>query len=307
VLVAVAGALGLGWLVPTVTSAGGWETFREIAERHRQLNASASPLGVGWGGLEMNLMRVAIFAGNGLGAGVVVGFVVLIFRVTGMSRQMRAEWNARNGAAMRVMALWVLPLMALGMVGVTNQPGYVLDYLVALLVLVAVAAAHVPARWFAGVVGAVAIFNAGLFGAWSASWAGLFVGTTRTLREIRRHGDASRQWVAAVRSNASPETTLLCFPTWSAVYGVRHAQWLMPEYSSVQLLEDRTMMTPAGRPLFGMAAGAVRFYSLEEVRQWPRRLVVLPPGADERFVSRYLDLTRARPVGAGPVKLLVLE
>jgi CubicO group peptidase (beta-lactamase class C family) len=294
----VTAGLTAAWVLPMVELSGGWPTYMELLRRHRELNAAASPLSAGWAAAEINLVRSVMFCWLGLGLGLPVALGAMVYRV-----RHRPAGGWRDG--LTVIALWVLPLVALGIIGVMHQPGYVLDYLIGLILLTAFVAMQLPAR--AGWVAAVVVANAAVFLAWPAKWDGACAFLTRSARVIRQHDANWQRLVTEVRAHADPRTTLLCFPHWSAEYGLRHAQLLLPEFSSVQLLEDHTMLTPPSKSFLGTRAGIITFYDAEDVHAWSRRLLVVPPGTDMKHFARHFDWATAQPVGTGVVQLLVLE
>jgi hypothetical protein len=145
-LLAAAGmslALVAAWFVPMVMMSGGLATYLEIVRRHAVFNAPATWAGGGWEALLWNIFFSALFCGNGLMLGVALLAGALVNRLV-MNPERKRAWDAGNKLAMQTLAMWLAPMMLLGMVvGFTKQPGYVLSYLPGLLLLAAVAAGQI--------------------------------------------------------------------------------------------------------------------------------------------------------------------
>jgi hypothetical protein len=284
------------WLLPMVGDSGGWTTYLELVRRLRVLIAPRSFFGSGWAALGDNLACMLVFCWNGLGLAAVALLGVLFYRATRLTDERRREWDSTHGRALLVLALWILPLMVLGAFGVTEQPGHVLDYLTGLLLLAAVAISQLRRSWRFGATLLVVAANTFCFLAWPEQWDSAFWRVGRTAREIREHDHRWAHWANLMRGQFDPSKTIICFADSSAVAGVRHAQVWLPEFASVQLAEDPTMLAPPGKPLMAARGGKLAFMSIDEVKGFPVKvLVVLPHWRLERY-AKYFDISKASPI-----------
>lgn len=279
----ISSVLAVGWLVPTVMSAGGWEAFCDIVQRHGAHNAPVTWAGGGWPALLDNMLAAGAYCWVGLLGAAIWLAVGLVRRTTGPAKPL--------------VAAWVFPMLLAGTVlGFTSQPGYVLSYLPGLLLLAA-AGAH---RIRTGLLIGVTALNAAVFWAPSEWTRALRFGVPRTAEELRRHDAHMAQTLMALRRACPPaETVLLHAGEWFT-FGTRHFQVHAAEYDQYQLIPDPTVLTPPGRQVWKIREGRLEFVEAVELGAYRRLVLVVPPGMTPAIFGRAQPWKSAREVaGSG--------
>jgi len=292
-----ASVLGLAWFVPMVRLSGGWAVYWEIVRRHAALNASVSALGGGGAALAQNASWVGMFCLNGLMLGAVLLAAALLYRVAGLEAGRKQAWDREHASALSLLAAWIVSGILFGVIGVTNQPGYVLTYLPGLLLLAAVAAARLkkPAA-YAGVAAAVCLVNAGTFLSWPQRWDGFFWGAGRTARVIREHDAELERLAALIRDRYAPSQAFLCHCGEHFYLGFREFEVCLPGYEQYEMVDDPTMLTPPGKPRMRLRDGKLGFVSGIGTDAPPVAVLVVPPGWRLSRFRRFLDVSKAREV-----------
>ena len=287
----------LAWLVPVLRISGGWRVCAEVFHRHALHNAPLTFAGGGIDALLWNVFFAGLSCWNGLVLGTVLLVGALITRLR-MPSSRKKDWDAAHGEALRVLALWVGPMMAMGTaVAFTRYPGYVLSYLPAWIILTAVVAAQLQRRWmYVGVTIIVCATNAFAFTAWPRNWDKMFVGTGRTAREIREHDQELNQMVHAIRSQLNPQETAVCHAHEYLPLGLRHLQLYLPEFEQYQLAVDPAMLSPADKPMMRIRGGQLDF--TREIDLTGKRVLalVVPRGISLEDYARYFDVRGAKPL-----------
>ena len=143
----VAAALCVVWASSMVQMSGGWQSYWQALHRIVGFQSGKTMAGSGWNALAWNLFFTALFCWNGLMLGVAVLVGALFYRAFGGHAGRRHEWDCRNMIAVRILWLWILPMMLLGiLVGYTETPGHVFTYLGGWLLVAAVIAAQLHGR-----------------------------------------------------------------------------------------------------------------------------------------------------------------
>jgi hypothetical protein len=287
----VALGLGLAWFVPMVQLSGGLPVYLKIVRLHAAFNRPATLLGGGLDALVWNIAFVGLFCANGLMLGVIVLFVALLYRARWMDPERRRQWNRDHASALRLLAIWIGSMLLLAtVIGFTKQPGYVLSFLPALLLLAAVALAGHPK-----LAAVVCAFNIFAFVGWPAAWDGVFFDVGRTARLLREHQRRTTETVATIRNRYSPADTVICHAT-DLYFGLRQFQLLLPEFDQYQLPPDPTMLTPRDKPLIAVRQGKLTFVAPGDWDGKRRSLLLVPPGRTLGLFMSYLDVSKAERV-----------
>ncbi len=293
----VAVALGALWFWPMVAMSGGWEVYRDVLRRHALNNVPVTFAGGGWRALYTNCYLVVVHCWNGLLLGTALLVGAVLYRVGRMPAERKRAWDAAHRRAGWLLAWWIVPMMLFGtVIGFTAQPGYVLSYLPAWLLLCGLVAGQLTtAHRFAAVTGAVALVNGSVFVIWPAEWDTVLLGYGRTAREIRQHDRQLAAAVAAIRARYDPAHTVLCHALPAHYdFGFRHFQWHLPEFEQYQLAVDPTIPSPANHPLWRAREGRLEFARDVEEAGQKRMLLVVPPGLDVEIYRRHFTLLRTR-------------
>jgi hypothetical protein len=299
----LAGALGvcaagtMAWAVPMVRMSGGWAAYAEAFHRHQILNAPVTFAGGGLDALRWNVYFAGVYCWNGLVLGSVLLAGALLVRVR-MSGDRKRSWDAAHAEALRVLSLWIGPMMLMGTaVALTRQPGYVLSYLPAWLILAAVVVSQLRRlAVFATVTAVVCVVNVAAFLAWPPAWDGVFFRLGRTAREIRDHDRQLARMVFAIRNQFDPAETLICHARLYLPLGIRHLQLYLPEFEQYQLKFDPAMLSPAGRPMTSIRGGRLNFVRKNETSGKRVLALIVPQGTLLEDYAGYVDVRQARPL-----------
>lgn len=287
----------LAWFVPMLRMSGGWAIYAEVFHRLAVFNAPSTFAGGGIDALLWNVFFAGIACWNGLVIGTALLAGALIVRVR-MQSGRKKDWDAKHGEAVRVLALWIGPMIVMGTaVAFTRYPGYVLSYLPGLIILVAVAAGQLrkPAV-FVAVTAVICLVNAMVFLAWPQAWDGLFFHFGRTAREIREHDRQLAQMVYAIRSELNPSETVIYHAHEYLPLGLRHLQLYLPEFEQYQLALDPAKLYPADKPMMRIRGGRLDFARGIELTRKRMVALVVPTGTSLEDYTPYFDLRAAKPL-----------
>ncbi|MCX7887868.1 MAG: hypothetical protein N3B01_11530, partial [Verrucomicrobiae bacterium] len=294
---AVAFGAGLLWFVPMVMMSGGLALYLEVVRRHAAFNAPASLLGGGLDAFMWNMFFAGLFVGHGLMLGGVVLFAALWYRAHWLDQERKRAFDRQHWQAWVVLTLWIGAFVAAGTVGFTKQPGYVLGYLPALWLLVAVAVAYirrVAVRWL--VIVLVVGVNAFTFLAWPRAWDRAFFDLARTQRELREHDRLIAETVRVIRERYRPDEVTLLHANEFLWFGLMHFHLYLPEYEQYQLRLDPTIVTPPDRPMLSVRDGQLRFVADVDLGGRPTLLLLVPYPLTVEVFAEYFDVGPARRV-----------
>ncbi len=300
-LVRLAGALcvcacgTLVWLVSMVRMSGGWAAYVDLFHRH--FTVTATGVGGGIDALLWNVFFAGLYCWNGLVLGVVLLAGALLARVR-MDGDRKERWDAAHREALRVLTLWIGPMILMGtVVTYTKQAGHVLSYLPGWIILVAVVASQLrkPAV-FAVVTAVVCMTNAAAFLVLPQAWSGVFYGTARTAREIREHDRQLARIVHAIRVRLNPADTLILHAQEYLPLGLRHLQLYLPEFEQYQLAIDAAMLSPVGKPMMRVRGGRLDFAAGTELTGRRVLALIVPRGTSLEDYARYMDVRQATPL-----------
>lgn len=291
----VAVGLGVVWFVPMARTSGGLRTYLEILRLTAAANASGS---VHQGVLiahVQNLANATGFCWNGLVLGAAVLLGALLYRMFRMTDEQKRAWSSQRAPELTVLAIWIIPMMILGTLITTDQPGHVLSYLPGWFVLVGAVVSSLKRRWHrAAMIVVISAMNVVAFVAWPARWDGVFFRMARTAREIAGHDAQLSRIVATVRRSYSPQEAVICHADEYFLYGIRHIQLYLPEYEQCQLAIDMTTLHPPGRPLWRMRDGRLEFVDELDLDGKKETVLFVPPGEAVEIFAPYLSPARIR-------------
>lgn len=295
---AVSMALAAGWFIPMVRLSGGLPLYLEIVRRHTAFNAPATLAGGGWEAFRANVAFVGLFCWNGLGLGAVALAGALAYRVWKMNPQRKLAWDAEHALALQTLAAWIAPMILMTTaVGFTKQPGYVLSYLPGLMLLSAVAIAHLKtARWVVASTVAVCALNALAFLAWPAQWENVFWGLGRTATEIRTHDAELAHTVEVVRATFDPDEAAVCHVNEHLLFGIRQFGFYLPEFDHYEMALDTAMVRPDDKPIITLRNNRLDFVGDKNWTDKRTLVLVVPPGTGPSSFEPYFDMRKARLV-----------
>ncbi len=292
-----AAAVGLAWFVPMLRMSGGLPVYLEVMRRHATMNAPNTLLGGGGNAFLLNVFFMGVFVWNGLVLGAALLAGGLVYRVFLADPEGKRVWDGENRLGLWFLALWILPMMLLWIVGVTRQPGHVLGFVPALLVLAAAAAAQLQRQWvFAFVTAIVSFVNVVAFTAWPSPPDGVFFHAGQTARAIRQHDRELKRLIETIRARYDPADTIVCHAAWFPLLGLRHTQLYLPEFDQCQLQVDPTVLSLPGRSMMYVHGGRVEFANPFAWAEKRIVLLVVPRGRSVNIFQGYFDWQKAEPV-----------
>ena len=289
----VALVMEMMWFVPMVSMSGGLAVYLEILRRYGVQRASMTWLGGGWDALLWNVFFTGLFCAEGLMLGGLVLAAALFYRVS--SAQRNKAWDETNIFALHTTLLWVIPAAIMGIaVSFTRLPGYVLNFLPGLLLLVAAAIASLRTRCARILVASVVCaFNIFAFLAWPSSWDGVFFGTGRTAREIRTHDQIMAKTFRIIRERFNPRDVVICHAIEYMPFGMRQFQVHLPEFDQYLMLWDKIMVAPSGRPMMSIQEGRLSFVAGLDTHAKRTIILIVPPGVQLSEFGPYCDVKQA--------------
>jgi hypothetical protein len=291
VVAVVSVSLGALWFVPMVRTSGGLGTYLEIVRLNAAADASGSSLGGVLYARLKNLANITGFCWNGLVLGAVTLVGAHLYRMFWMTDEQKRVWGNQRALALAVLVMWIVPMMGLGTVIVTDQPGHVLSYLPGWFVLIGVVVASLKGEGQrVATIFAICAMNIVAFVAWPPHWDVVFFRMARTAREIAEHDAQLSRIVATVRQSYSPKEVIICHADEYFLCGLRHFQLYLPEYKQYQLAIDITTPHPPGKPMWQVRDGRLEFVDKLDMDGYKQLVLLVPPGENVEIFAPYLPL-----------------
>jgi len=293
---------GLLWFVPMVEMSGGLSVYLEAV---RQFSASVGhKTPIGGGGVDAvlwNLFFTAAFCWNGLLAAALLLVAALVGRQFGMAR----EWDATERDAIRLLTIWVVPMMFVGIfLAYTDGPGHVLSFLPALFLLSGAVASKLRIRRIA--VSVACAVNVGVFFAWPTAWGGALLHVGHRASEIHDHDQLLAETVQLIRARFDPKGTMLFHAREFYHYGLRHFQLYLPEFDQYQAAPDRALISPPDKPMLAVHDGRLSFVNPKDLPRDRAIVVLVPAGESIRLFATLMDVSNAVPLNGPPATVFLL-
>jgi len=231
------------WFIPMVWMTGGWSNYQKAVTELWLFNTgNVSVFEKGWATLKIFSSSLFEFIVYGIG----VGILTLGLTVYAAIRHKKVRhFDVKK---VHFFSLWILPSVLFYLLIFIHpaNPGYVLIFLPALLILVAVSTIfigtdlkNVTKRDFiVPIVLAMVIFNLGIF---------LFSKYPVSYRIIRTHDHDLSIMIEGIRNYDPLKTAVLIGPY--IFYGYRHIMYYLPDYVVYQI-DIRTAQTGERREIF---------------------------------------------------------
>jgi hypothetical protein len=307
----VAALLSTGWFLPMVYMSGGLALFSKVVRMHVDLNAPVTLAGGGWNAFATNLFFVCVYCWNGMLLAAVLVVGGLVYRAFKMSPEHKRLWTQQYRDVLPMLAVWIVPMMLLWTVGVTRQPGHVLSYLPAWLLLAAITVAQLRRKWwFAVITLNICAINTLIFTVGPQSLEDKLLIIRRGAREIRDHDQQLTQAIQAIRSQCDPARTAIFHWNEHFLFGIRHFQYYLPEFDQYQLpsfahpqmASDPLAVNAGGRPMMRAHNGRLEFVNGIDWTGKAESLLVVPPGEQVDIFEPYLEISNIRRLpGAGGI------
>jgi hypothetical protein len=208
----------------------------------------------------------------------------------------------RQDEQLRFLAIWIVPMVIFGIVGVTVMPGYVLCYFPGIVILVALALGRLITRitsvfglrrpYALGiVVASVAFINSAVFLLPSQRTEWLRANLPLTAAHIRDHDRQLSNWFEAIRTRFRPDEVLICHGEENYYWGFRHFQYHLPEYENCLLIKDSALLPPLDKKLWYAKDWQVEFVDHFELRGRKTLILIVPPGKTIDAFTNVFDVT----------------
>ena len=290
------------WFVPMVQLSGGLGRYLRLYPPRMRMNASLTPWSGGTEALSVDVAFIVCSCWIGLlGAGLLGGLEVML-RVVRRT-DARASY-VRYHDQLWLLAVWIVPMVALGFAAFTTMPGYVLNYFPAVAILAGFAVTRLVGRiapvghQYRLVLGlaiaCITMINSAVFLLPPQYTQALRAGLPLNTAHIREHDQQLARWFQAIRQTYRPDEVVICHYGQSFLWGFRHFQYYLPEYENVLLTPDRALPPPLDKALWCATNRSVEFISKFEPRGRRKLLLVVPPGGSVELFAKAFDVTSAR-------------
>lgn len=324
---AVMTAVGcVAWFVPLTAMSGGVGVYLETLSAKGRFDMHFSPWRAGWRAAGAHATFIAWSCLSGLLLAAPLGAVEWLRRWWQMPRTPQGSGRTERGEAVTLLACWVVPMLVLGVVVHTLQPGYVLAYLPALAVLCGLglaggseSLARRPTRAevrraqsprevsgkarLAILLAVIAAFNSVVFlvpPRWASGLIGPWMMTAPALRGDGRRLEAA---VGAIARDYKAERTVIMHRSEAIWWGFRQFQYQLPHFRNVMLTWDDALPGELSRMLWIGHEGRTTFQRDFELDDSQTALLVVPPGDPPAAWWPGVDFTGAKvvPETAGSV------
>jgi len=223
----LAGLLCAAWLIPMLALSGGLGAYVQLYSARMRLNATYAS----WGGTGLeSLARNAAFivANCWIGLSVAALLAVVEFALWLMSAESRRDTLERRGEQLQFIAIWLVPMVAFGLVVFTAMSGHILNYFPSIVILTGLALSRLirgmtqilaglrtritdPHRFvLVSVTAGVTLMNAAVFLLPPQQTTWLREGLSLTATHIRQHDQQMARWFHEIRSTYRPDEVMIC-------------------------------------------------------------------------------------------------
>lgn len=299
---------GAAWFIPMVKSSGGLGAYMELLALKARFDAPKTLWGGGFGAALFNATTIA----DALWVGLLVAAVIAatetaywVFRETSESKQ---AFFAAHRAQLIFLAIWIVPMVAFGLLAYTTMPGYVLSYFPGVTIFAAVAirkfSIRLASQWSIPAlpitIGVIAVSNSVAFLSAMPYTNLIFARTVLTAPAIRAHDRNLSRCFHAIRDRYRPADVLICHRAEFFYWGFRQFEYHLPEYRNVLLVHDSSLPGERGKQFWFGHERRTDFIDDLRSHAGSYILLVVPPGDSVEMFAGSFDLARARPLdGSG--------
>lgn len=285
------------WLVPMTQMTGGLGVYLECLAAKKRMGTPYSALAGGLQPLLFNIKQIALACWTGLLAAAIVGCVELVRWAVFSPRASKILFVNDHREPLRLLALWLAPQIAFGLLIYTLMPGHVLSYFPALATLAALAlcrAAQAFGGWAAqlALVSAMAALNAVVFMT-EPRWSAVLPLTAPRLEAQQRE---LTECFKTIRSRYQPDRVAICHRGQFFYWGFRHFMYYLPEYRNVLLTTDESLPGARARQQWVAQSKRTVFMDRAEFPPGTTLLLVVPPGETLKLFDPVFSVQGARLV-----------
>lgn len=223
------GIVCLSWFIPMIKMTGGYDVYREAFRELWLFNTgNVSVFHQGWTSLKMFSSTLYNFIVYGLGLGILV--IIFSFYLILRNKKIRSL----NTSKSILFLLWIMPsfLFYLLIFIHNSNPGYILIFLPALLIIAGISINYVAEElrkilnknFLIKITILIVLFNTAYF---------LFVNHPTSFKAIKIHDKHLNAMLNEIR-NYNPKEAAVFVPPYT-FYGYRHIMYYLPQYRAYQV------------------------------------------------------------------------
>ena len=295
--VALTATLCLTWFVPMLQMSGGWNAYWAAIAAKARFDAPKTPWRGGFAALERNVDLIVEVCWAGLLMAAVIATALFAWWMFAGSRANRQRFYDDHQRQFRLLALWIVPMLAFGLGAYMTMTGYVLSYFPGLAIAVAAVVGKVKKRAvLVALLALIAAVNCAAFLSLCQGATQLMLGLPLTAVELREHDRTLAEDVAFIRREFNPKSTIICHGCQHFYWGFRHFQYHLPEYRNLLLDHDASLVGDSATKFWLSQNGRTAFVDQLPDRSHETMLLVVPPGLTLSIYQRFLDVRMAEPV-----------
>jgi hypothetical protein len=316
------------WFIPMVITAGGLSEYMSLLRTKGHFDAPKTIWG--GGGINALLTNVSV-VGCTCWVGLLLAALISVSEffcwVFGEPAEVKQQFYNTHVDQLRVLALWILPMLLFWLGMYVTTPGYVLCFFPGLAIVAGIAVQRIATRlsgFFSGrelmpekraklialllVCGLVAGVNATFFVEQPRPLDSPRAGLLLTGADILQHDQQLIKCFRIIRERFRPEDVVIYHHGDQYFYwGFRQFQYHLPEYRNVLLTSDASL---PGELQHKRWVGQWRQTTfIDSTGSLAERIgiLVVPPGESVRLFRRYFNLSRAELLAEPGIKLYVLH
>jgi len=315
------------WLVPMVRTTGGIAQYLGVLRAKGRFDAPRTPWGSG--GIQALLTNVSVI-GRVCWVGLLLAALIstgeLVHWVFRERPEAKRRLYSEYAEQIRVLTLWIAPMLAFWLAMYVTTPGYVLCFFPGLTIV-----AGVAIRRCAGRLNRSSYGRSVTAGQWSGAvtaWLtlGFVVGANTvvfvweprlsvplladlplTAVEIQRHDRQLTECFRVIREKFRPEDVVIYHSDQFFYWGFRQFQCYLTEYRNVLLTPDASLAGGLRRKQWVGEQRQTIFADATYDLPCEWRLLVVPPGQSIHIFGRYFDVSTAKLVRTSRPKLYLVR
>jgi hypothetical protein len=314
------------WFVPMVLTTGGLTEYMSLLRAKGHFDAPKTIWGSG--GMNALLTNVSVI-GRACWVGLLLATVIsvgeLFCWVFSERADVKQQFYSTHVEQLRVLTLWILPMLLFWLGMYVTTPGYVLCFFPGLAIVAGIAAQRIAtrlSRFLNGcelvpekrsklvalllVCGLLAGVNTAVFIGQPRPLDHLLAGLPLTGVEILQHDQQLTKCFRIIRDKFRPEDVVIYHGDQYFYWGFRQFQYHLPEYRNVLLTPDASVSSELQHKRWVGQWRQTTF--IDSTDDLPERigLLVVPPGESVRVFRQYFNLSTTELLAAPGMKLYVL-
>lgn len=325
--VLITGFLCALWFVPMAWITGGVAEYLNLLQAKGHFDAPKTIWGGGGlGPLLTNVSMIWRASWQGLLLAAAISVGEFFYWVFGERADVKQQWYIAHTEQLRVLALWIAPMLLFWLGMYVTTPGYVLCFFPGLAIIGGIAAHRFATRLshlFSGselipmraskstalllVCSLLAGVNVAFFMEQPRRLDRAFAGLPLTGVEILQHDRRLRECFRIIREKFQPQDVVIYHNDQYFYWGFRQFQYHLPEYRNVLLTPDASLSNELQHKRWVGQWRQTTFVNSTGDPDGRIRLLVVPPRESVRIFQQYFDLSGAELLATHGMKLYVLR